>query len=100
MKLPELSRDLLMTKVVDEFRSLASERHRTLQYLPPDDTIEVCLDAPRILQVIRNLVSNAVKFSAQGGTIMQGFEAGADDYIIKPFAKQGLLTKVRCCLES
>ena len=73
---------LLMTKVVDEFRSLASERHLTLRYLLPGDTIEVCLDAPRILQVIRNLVSNAVKFSPPGGTVTLSIRQEAHSVVV------------------
>jgi signal transduction histidine kinase len=63
----DLSR--LITTVVGEFRALASERHLMLQYRPPADLIEACLDPTRIMQVIRNLVSNAVKFSPEHGTV-------------------------------
>jgi signal transduction histidine kinase len=73
----------LISKVVDELRSLAAAGHLTLQYLPPLDPIEVCLDSPRILQVIRNLVSNAVKFSLPHSTITLSMHQGKDAVMVR-----------------
>jgi signal transduction histidine kinase len=73
---------LLVAKVVEEFRSLAAKRPLTLQYLPPAHLTEVRLDAPRILQVIRNLVSNAVKFSPQGGTVTLSMHQEEDAVVV------------------
>jgi signal transduction histidine kinase len=54
--------------VVDEFRSLVSERNITIDW---EARIErpFVLDAVRIMQVIRNIVGNAVRFSPPGGRI-------------------------------
>lgn len=60
---------LLLTSVIDEFRSLLAERHLTIQYHASDDTSEARLDHVRIRQVLRNLLSNAVKFSPPNGII-------------------------------
>jgi signal transduction histidine kinase len=60
---------VLLSTVVDEFRSLTAEQHLTIQYRAPDDVPQVSVDAGKIMQVIRNLLSNAVKFSPPGSTI-------------------------------
>jgi signal transduction histidine kinase len=60
---------ILVTAVTDEFISLTAERRLTIRLLSSEGTIEVCLDATKIMQVLRNLLSNAVKFSPDGGTI-------------------------------
>ncbi len=60
---------MLLARVADEFSSLTSERHLTIHFRPPDVPTEVCLDPEKMMQVLRNLVSNAVKFSPAGGTI-------------------------------
>ncbi len=58
----------VMQSVLDEFRSLLSERNIRIT-----GTVEAggtfVLDPLRIMQVIRNIVSNAVKFSPDGGLI-------------------------------
>lgn len=61
--------DNLIEKVIDEFRSLTIEKHITLEALPHTDDIKVHLDTTRIMQVIRNLTANAVKFSPAGGSV-------------------------------
>lgn len=60
---------VLLSAVMDECQSLTAERHLTIQYSGPDDLPEIPVDAGKIMQVIRNLMSNAVKFSPPGGTI-------------------------------
>jgi len=58
----------ILAAVVDEFRSLVSERDITIAntgYVAS----RVTLDPNRIMQVLRNVVSNAVKFSPEAGEI-------------------------------
>ena len=56
-------------QVVDEFQSVFSERQLTLTSTLPADPISVSLDTIRIQQVVRNLLSNAAKFSPEQGEI-------------------------------
>ncbi len=60
----------LMTSVVDEFNSLLCERDLTVQRELQWARVDVVADADRIRQVLRNLLGNAVKFSAPGGKIL------------------------------
>jgi len=46
----------------------ASEHHRYVLELP-DHPLEVSADADRIRQLLRNLLSNATKYSPEGGTV-------------------------------
>ena len=55
--------------VVDEFRSMCSERKVRIAYQQSGAATTVLIDPDRISQVIRNLLSNAVKFSPPDGTI-------------------------------
>ncbi len=59
----------LVDAVVDEFNSICSTQHVTIEFQPPDcDTFDY-FDVEKIKQVIRNLISNAVKFSPANGTV-------------------------------
>lgn len=60
---------LLLAQVADEFSSLTSERHLTIQGPPSNLPTVVSVDPEKMMQVLRNLLSNAVKFSPAGGTI-------------------------------
>lgn len=59
----------VVSMVVDEFRSLTSERQLTIGYHAPASGPQVMLDPGKIMQVLRNLLNNAIKFSPVGGTI-------------------------------
>ena len=52
-----------------EYASLVSERNLTIRCEQPEANEKIVLDADKICQVLRNLFSNAVKFSPEGGTI-------------------------------
>ena len=56
--------------VVDEVASLVSERSLELSLDAPAEPIDAELDATRLMQVVRNLISNAVKFSPAGGRVL------------------------------
>ncbi len=51
------------------FVKLAQEKNISLKYFYPRDPVNVFVDVDRINQVITNLINNAIKFTADGGTI-------------------------------
>ena len=55
--------------VVDEFSSLISERNLSIQFLNSNDNLVVAIDNEKIKQVVRNLLSNSIKFSPKDGQI-------------------------------
>ena len=57
---------MLVAKVVDEFNSMTLEKNITIVARPIDSTIKLRVDPTRMMQVIRNLLGNAVKFSSTG----------------------------------
>ena len=59
---------LVVSNAVDESRSLFSNRRMQLHF-EADEDIVIPLDRNRILQVIHNILHNAVKFSPEGGEI-------------------------------
>ncbi len=70
----------LLVQVQKECHAWAAERHLTIRATLPDPPILLRFDAEKILQVLRNLMSNAIKFSPSGGTVtlhlQEGEEAG------------------------
>ncbi|AKU92803.1 GAF sensor signal transduction histidine kinase [Vulgatibacter incomptus] len=59
-------RDLVIE--ADELFEDASPIHQLVMDLPPEPLM-VCCDATRIGQVLNNLISNAIKYSPQGGVV-------------------------------
>jgi len=51
------------------FKELAAEKNISLNYLLPDKEVSIFIDAERIIQVITNLISNAIKFTEENGQI-------------------------------
>lgn len=65
-----------VASVVDEFRSLISEKRIGLDLTVPDERIEITADGERLKQVVRNIIGNALKFSPADSTIRVTVEAG------------------------
>lgn len=59
----------MLHTVIGEFEPILSESNLTLDYVLSPTPLIACVAPPRIMQVWRNLFSNAVKFSPPGSTI-------------------------------
>jgi PAS domain S-box-containing protein len=70
LDLSEVDLTRLALKVVDGFRLQTTSHQFELDF--PTDLPAVLADAARIRQVLDNLVSNAIKYSPQGGSIRIG----------------------------
>jgi signal transduction histidine kinase len=74
---PTPYRDLLQ-EVVDTMTPLAQDKGQSLE-LHADVPGLVNIDGPRIMQVVTNLVSNAIKFTGHGGRVtINAYEAAGD----------------------
>jgi signal transduction histidine kinase len=70
---------LLLRSVTAEFNAYAEERGVTIKIYPHDGCTDARLDEKRIAQVIRNILSNALKMSPSGGTVAAWVLASDDD---------------------
>ena len=59
----------LLAETMENFRAIAESRNLVMTSAAPRSPVPVTLDRYRILQVLSNVVGNAIKFSAAGGTI-------------------------------
>ena len=59
----------LVAKVVDEFESMTRDKKVAIQLLNFDNNHKIQADPTRIMQVVRNLLSNALKFSPEQASV-------------------------------
>jgi signal transduction histidine kinase len=67
----------LLTEAVDACTSAATEKQLELRLEAASDLPPVLCDRERILQVLSNLLGNAVRFTAQGGSVVVSASAPA-----------------------
>ena len=59
----------LVATVVDEFESMTRDKNVSIQLLNFDNNHKIQADSTRIMQVVRNLLSNALKFSPEQASV-------------------------------
>ena len=59
----------LLKSILDETRALAQQYEMTISLTVPDSLPEVYADAVRVQQIMLNLLNNAFKYAAEGGSI-------------------------------
>lgn len=64
----------LILDTIESFMPFARDKGVSLRHSIPKEAISVLGDRKRLEQVLSNLLSNAAKFSAEGGTIEVGLE--------------------------
>jgi signal transduction histidine kinase/DNA-binding response OmpR family regulator len=55
--------------LVESFSSLAAGEKVILEFIGEDDPLIISFDAEKILQIVSNLISNAIKFTPVGGKV-------------------------------
>jgi signal transduction histidine kinase len=69
----------LVTEAVETYRLIAAERKVSLEAHLVEPPLSATFDHGRILQVLRNLLANALKFTAPGGVVRVRAERVGDD---------------------
>ena len=59
----------ILADAIEMLRPIAADKSVLLETSAPDDLPDVLADSGRILQVLSNLIGNAIKFTPKGGTI-------------------------------
>jgi signal transduction histidine kinase len=69
----------LIREAVDAFAHAAEEKGLTLEFESSDPVLPAIFDRERMLQVLANLITNAIKFTASGGAITVRAERTRDE---------------------
>jgi signal transduction histidine kinase len=79
----QLSASELIAEAVDVQRPLASSSSLELRVEVDPDVAEVWGDRDRLLQVLENLIGNAIKFTQAGGRIAAGATSKDDEFVFR-----------------
>lgn len=66
----------LVKEITDAMHPLADEKEITLKVITPDIPLMLTLDPQRIRQVLQNLLSNALRYTPNGGMVTVSVAAG------------------------
>jgi signal transduction histidine kinase len=72
----------LISEAVDSFQVLASTKSLSLELQIPDEPQLADFDHDRLLQVLANLITNAIKFTGQGGRLAIRLERTTTEFRI------------------
>lgn len=91
MKKPTDVSALVNTKI-ESFKSLAAENHITMESkLSADAPKDIALDENKIGQVLNNLISNSIKFSANGKIIVSAFVLKKGEQMLPKVSSLGMI---------
>ncbi|HZI11326.1 MAG TPA: ATP-binding protein [Myxococcus sp.] len=79
----------LLREVLERFE-LRAESGLRFELHVPEHAVEGDWDAPRLDQVLTNLVSNAVRYSPQGGTVRVSLEEEASGHVLVRVKDEGI----------
>ncbi|MED5619917.1 hybrid sensor histidine kinase/response regulator [Ideonella sp. BN130291] len=74
---------MILTAAVEQVRPLIEARRHTLTVSMPPDAVHVQADAARLVQVMSNLLTNAAKYTEDGGRIQVTLEASANEVTVR-----------------
>lgn len=80
---------LLFEKINKDFKNVVARRHQTLRVTNTDHIPTMWADGERITQILRNLVSNAVKYTPDGGVIELSAELVGGRRLASPDGNSG-----------
>lgn len=83
----------LFKKIQVEFASIVDKREQTLIFGEATTIPIMWADGERILQMLRNLIGNAVKYTPNGGAIRVGAEFIGSDNLVEPSVGQFIATQ-------
>lgn len=72
-----------MARVMGKYRQNEKETSKTYRFFSSNESIYVELDDNKFMQCINNLISNALKFTPDGGTISVSVEKEEDTVLFK-----------------
>ncbi|HTJ92466.1 MAG TPA: response regulator [Pararobbsia sp.] len=75
--------DAAISAAIETVRPMIDRKRHTLQVEPLAEHVVLMGDAVRVSQVIGNLLSNASKYTPDGGTIVLSAEVGADAIAVR-----------------
>ena len=78
----------IVDRAVQEVLLLARSHHHVIMNHVPGDLPDINVDRDRIIQVMVNLLSNSIKYTPDGGTLIIEAETG-EDKVIFSFADNG-----------
>ncbi|MGQ9492197.1 MAG: response regulator [Anaerolineae bacterium] len=69
LKRTEISLPVLLREILEELELLATTKEQSILTIIADDFPNIYVDEPKLKVVLKNLISNAIKFTSQGGEI-------------------------------
>jgi signal transduction histidine kinase len=75
--------DAIVDEAVESVRPAVEARHHTVHVLRPDVSPELTGDPVRLVQVLVNVLSNAVKYTQPGGAIEIEYGRAGDDAFVR-----------------
>jgi signal transduction histidine kinase/DNA-binding response OmpR family regulator len=83
----------LVTQCIDSQRDVVHQRRQTLTLSLPDEPVNLNGDATRLAQVVNNLLSNASKYTPEGGAISVSIahaEGGTGEFALLEVSDNGI----------